>query len=61
MITNDNENWYYLAVKSLNILLKKITSNHVGDFCCLNCFHSYATQKNFKNMKKYAKIMITVM
>ena len=63
MITNDNENWHYLAVKSISALLRGITSNHNGDFYCLNCFHSYTTKKktNLKSMKKYAKIMIIVM
>ena len=46
MITNDGvKNWHYLAVKGLSRLLKGITSNHVGDFYRLNCFHSYKTKK----------------
>ena len=28
MITNNDENWHYLAVKSLSRLFKRITSNH---------------------------------
>ena len=44
MIT-DGKKWHYLAVKSLSALLRGITSNHNGDFYCLNCFHSYMTQK----------------
>ena len=32
-------------IKSLSALLRGITSNHNGDFCCLNCFHSYSTEK----------------
>ena len=43
MIT-DNEKWHCLAVKSLPALLKWITSNHNGDFYCLNCFHSYSAK-----------------
>ena len=42
MISN-GENWHYLAVKSLSRLLRGITSNHDGDYYCLNCFHSYRT------------------
>ena len=62
MITNDNKNWHYIAVKNLSGLLIKITSNHDGDFYCLNCFYSYTTKKkDLKNMKKYAKIIIIVM
>ena len=47
MIT-DSKNWHYLAVKSLSALLKGITSNHDGDFYCLNCFRSYRTEKKLK-------------
>ena len=39
MIT-DGEKWHYLAVKSLSALLNGITSNHNGDFYCLNCFRA---------------------
>ena len=35
MITND-EKWHYLTVKNLPGLLREITSNHCGDFHCLN-------------------------
>ena len=54
MITN-GQKWHYLAlkseptsydqklcnrpVKSLSRLHREITSNHHGDFYCLNCFH----------------------
>ena len=45
MIT-DGKKWHYLAVKSLWALLRGITSNHNGDFYCLNCLCSYnATKK----------------
>ena len=61
MIT-DCKKWHYLAVKSLSALLRGITSNHNGDFYCLNCFLSYSTEKkNLKSMKEYAMIMIIVM
>ena len=56
MITNDDENWHYLAVKSIPKLLNGITSNHNGDFYCLNCFHSYRTKnkliKHCKDMQR---------
>ena len=48
MITDNNNNWHYLAVKSISGLLKEITSKHKGDFYCLNCFHSYTTEKKLK-------------
>ena len=44
MIT-DGEKWHYLAVKNISRLLRGITSNHNGDFYCLNCFHAYTTKK----------------
>ena len=60
MMKND-EKWHYLAVKKLSALLRGITSKHVRDFYCLNCFHSYSVKKNLRSMKKYVKIMIIVM
>ena len=60
MITEYDENWHYLAVKSIPRLLREITSNNNGDFYCLNCFHSYRTKQRLKKMKRYAKIMIIV-
>ena len=57
----DCKKWHYLAVKSLAEFFRQITSNHNGDFYCLNCFHSYRTKINLKNMKEYVMIMITVM
>ena len=32
------------AVKKLSALLREVTFKHVGDFYCLNCFHSYSTK-----------------
>ena len=43
LIISNGENWHYLTVKNLSRLLRRITSNHDGDFYCLNCFHSYRT------------------
>ena len=51
MISN-GENWHYLAVKSLPRLLRGITSNHDGDYYCLNCFHSYRTENKLNAHKK---------
>ena len=34
--------------KNLSALLIGITSNHNGDFYCLNCFHSYSTKKKLE-------------
>ena len=54
MIT-DGEKLHYLTVKNLSGLLRGITSNHAGDFYCLNCFCAYSTKNKFE------EIMIIVM
>ena len=51
MIT-DGEKWHYLTVKNLSGLLRGITSNHAGDFYCLNCFCGYSTKNKFEAHKK---------
>ena len=60
MIT-DGEKWHYLVVKNLSGLCKRKSSNHYGDFYCLNCFHSYRTKNTLEAHKKYVKTMIIVM
>ena len=60
MITDGTGNGHYLAVKNISGLLRGITSNHNDDNYCLNCFHSYATEKNLESMNKYVKTMIFV-
>ena len=47
MIT-DGKKWHYLVLKNLSRLFKGITSNHYGDFYCLNCFHSYRTKNKLE-------------
>ena len=42
---------HYLTVKNLPRLLRGITSNHDGDFYCLNCFHSYRTKNKLEAHK----------
>ena len=51
MIT-DGKKRHYLAVKSLSTLLGGITSNHDGDFYCLNFFHSHSTKEKLKKHEK---------
>ena len=51
MISN-GKNWHYLAVKSLSRLLRGISSNHDGNYYCLNCFHSYRTENKLNDHKK---------
>ena len=52
MITNGKK-LHYLTVKILSTLLKGITSNHKGDFYCLNCLYSYRTKEK---LKKYENV-----
>ena len=52
MITDDDNRWHYLAVKSLPALFRGITSNHHGDFYCLNCFHSFTTHNKLKKHER---------
>ena len=47
MITNAKKQ-HYLAVTDLSALFQKISSNHDGDFYCLNCFSSYTTKNKLK-------------
>ena len=51
MISN-GENWHYLVVKSLNGLLKGITSNHQEDIYCLNCFCAYSRRNKLEEHEK---------
>ena len=61
LMTTDGKKWHYLAVKSLSVLLRGITSNHKEEFYCLNCFHSFRTENKLKNIKMYVKIIIIAM
>ena len=47
MITGGKK-WLYLVLTNLSALLPKKSSNHDGDFYCLNCFNSYTTKNKFK-------------
>ena len=52
MITDGTTHCHYLAIKNLSGLLRGITSNHNGDFYCLNWFHSYRTKNKLKKHEK---------
>ena len=52
MITDKNNRWHYLAVKSLPALFRGITASNNGDFYCLNCFHSYRTLNKLKKHER---------
>ena len=41
MITNGKKSHYLAVTTNLSALLEKNSSNHHGDFYCLNCFNSY--------------------
>ena len=57
----EKENWHYLAVKKLSaLLLRGITSKHDSDFYCVNCLHSFKTEKRLKSHENYGKIKIFV-
>ena len=55
MIADEVSNWHYLAVKTISGLLRGITSNHNGDFYCLNCFHSYTTERKLRKHERICK------
>ena len=55
MINDGTNNWHYYAVISISELTKGITSNHNGDLVCLNCFHSYRTEKKLKKYERICK------
>ena len=38
--------------KNLSALLIGITCKHQGDFYCLNCLHSFATEKKLESHRK---------
>ena len=66
MITNGEvDKWHYIALKSvrtddgfnrsirsLSRLFRGITTNHHGDFCCLNCLHSFRTDNALKRHER---------
>ena len=52
MISNGEKQWHYLVIKKLSALLREITSKHHSTFYCLNCLHSFATEKKLGSHKK---------
>ena len=48
MITNGKK-WHYLAIISIPILFRGVTSKNNGDFYCLNYFSSFRTENAIKN------------
>ena len=39
-------------MKKFSALFRRITSNHDGDFYCLNCFNSYRAKEKLKKHEK---------
>ena len=54
MIT-DGKKWHYLAAKKLSALIRRITSNHYGDFYCVNSLHSYRKKDKLKEYENVCK------
>ena len=48
LMIGDGIKYHYLAVTNLSGLLQGNSSNHRGDFYCLNCFNSYTTKNKLK-------------
>ena len=44
-----------LTVKKLSVLLRRITSKHLSDFCCLNCLHLLQRKKHVNLVKQSIK------
>ena len=51
----DCKKWHYFVLKRLSELLRGVTSKHVRDFYCLNCFHSYSTEDKLKKHYEVCK------
>ena len=52
MITDSENSWHYLPIRSIPRLLHGVTSTYKSEFYCLNFFHSYRTLKALKNHEK---------
>ena len=46
------EDGFYHPTKTLSRLFKGITSNHDGDFYCLNCLHSFRIYNKLKEHER---------
>ena len=54
MISNGKKQ-HYLAVSNLSALLIGNSSNHKGDFYCLNCFSSYTSKDKLREHEEICK------
>ena len=44
----DGGKYHYLSITNLSALLQRNSSNHEGDFYCLNCFNSCTSKNKLK-------------
>ena len=51
MITDGNK-WHHIAISSLSALLKGRSSNHNGDFYCLNYFNLYTAKNRVEKLEE---------
>ena len=61
MITDNENNWHYLAIKNISRLLGEINQTIMGTFIAQTAFIHTQQRKNLKSMKRYAKTVISVM
>ena len=52
LILSNGKKQHYLFVNNLSALLEKKSSNHRGDFYCLNCFNSYTSENKLKKLEE---------
>ena len=45
-------NGYNRPIESLSRLLRRVTSNHDGDFYCMSCFHSICSDDSLRKHKR---------
>ena len=55
LLIPNEEGWHYFAAKKLSALLNKKSSNHKGDFYCLNCLNSFRTESKRKSHERICK------
>ena len=48
----DGKKYHYLAETNSSGLLQGYSSNHRGNFYCLNCFNSYTTKNKLKELEE---------
>ena len=60
LMINDGKKCHYLEGKKISPLLRGVTLKYVGSFYCLNCLHSYRTEKSLKSITMYVKTTIIV-